>query len=298
MPLPTFLIIGAPRAGTTALHHWLGQHPGVCMSRPKETQFFSLHFDRGPEWYANCFSHHRGERVIGESTPVYLTLPHVPQRLARTLPAAHLIAVLREPVAQAYSTWWMLRSLGAERRSFEDAVAAELDAAPLDEQAAETYWHNLLEASESGRPVNTGRYLMTGHYVDSINRYLGHFDPDQLTLLVHDDLVRAPEKVLRRVSRAVGIDSERAASLRLPRVNQAVGRIEAWTRRTVAHVPSARVRGAAAAFAGRFDRRARPPLSEVTRRELATYFAEVNPGLTTLAGPVVERWFDVSSRSA
>lgn len=298
MRLPTFLIIGAPRAGTTALHHWLGKHPDVCMSRPKETQYFSLHHDRGPSWYATCFPHHRGEDVVGESTPVYLTLPHVPKRIAATLPEVRLIAVLREPVEQAYSTWWMLRCLGAERRSFEDAVAAELDMDPLDERVSESYWRHLLEASETGRPVDTGRYLMTGHYVDSINRYLRHFDPDQLTLLLYDDLVRESEMAVRHVSAVVGIDPERAASLRPPRVNQSAGRIEAWARRQVARVPSARVRGVASAFAGRFDRRSRPPLADVTRHELTAYFTDVNAGLSTLAGAAVADWFSVPSPSS
>lgn len=293
-PTPTFLVVGAPRAGTTSLHHWLGQHPDVCASRPKETQFFSLHHRQGTRYYEPFFRHHAGEPVLGESTPMYLSLPYVPRRIAETLPDVDLIAVLREPVQQAYSSWWKLRCLGAERRSFEDAIAGELDEDPLDDVGAERYWRRLLEASERGQPIDTGRYLMTGRYVEAISRYHEHLRPEQLTVVLFDDLVRDPTSVTRRIAGAIGIDLERAVSPVPPRVNRSRGRTEAWVRRRVRGVPSARVREGLARVARRFDRAGRPPLSETTRRELTAYFAEANRGLGELIGADVSSWFGSS----
>ena len=150
-PLPTFLLLGAPRAGTTSLHHWLGGHPDVCVSRPKETQFFSLCFDKGPEYYSRFFAHWNGEPVVGESTPMYLSLPHVPRRIAALLPDAALVAVLRSPAEQAWSSWWMLRSLGVDRRSFAEVMATELRLPSLQENDAEAYWARILDAAKTGR---------------------------------------------------------------------------------------------------------------------------------------------------
>lgn len=292
MPLPTFLIIGAPRAATTAVHQWLGSHPDVCVSRPKETQFFSLHYGQGPSYYDGFFAHHRGERVIGESTPVYLTLPYVPNRIAATLPDAALITILREPVEQAYSTWWMFRCLGVERRTFEDAVAAELADGPLEEAGAEAYWRDLLEASARGRRTDAGRYLMTGHYVDALSRYFECFDRRRLTVLLHDDLVAAPEASMRRIANAVGIDVDRSSMPRPARVNQSTGRIESAVARRVRGIPSARARKALARIAGRLDRSARPPLADATRSDLIRYFATINEGLASLIGADVSSWFE------
>ena len=63
--LPTFLITGAERAGTTALFQFLRQHPNVCFSRPKETWFFNRRYDRGIDWFASHFEHYEGETAVG-----------------------------------------------------------------------------------------------------------------------------------------------------------------------------------------------------------------------------------------
>ena len=290
VPLPTFLLLGAPRAGTTALHQWLGQHPDVCMSRPKETQFFSLHHDQGLEAYRRCFAHYSGERAVGESTPMYLSLPHVPRRIARLLPGAALIAVLRDPVDQAYSSWWMMRCLGVEPRPFETAVAEELAAEPLTEEAAEPYWRRLLDAAGRGRPEPDARYLMTGDYAAALRRYLTHFPREQLTLLLHEDLVADPASATAAIARAAAVDPQRAASPVPPRVNSSTGRVEAVATRRVAGLPSARVRRALVRGARALDRGGPPPIAPGVRAEVAAYFAAANADLPVLAGLDLSRW--------
>ncbi len=126
MRLPNFLVIGAPRSGTTMLHYSLGQHPEVFVSPNKETNFFL--FDgatvrpsgiaardletvqgrsvRSLEEYAALFSGATLQhRAVGESSPAYLLCPEVAPRIKARLPDVKLVAILRQPVEQALSLY-------------------------------------------------------------------------------------------------------------------------------------------------------------------------------------------------
>src|SRR3989344_7184694 len=106
MRLPNFLIIGATKAGTTSLHHYLGQHPDIFVAPTKETNFFAqesaLCFTGRtvslPEEYAAQFAAATTQKAIGESSPAYLAVPLAPERIARMLPHAKLIVILRNPI--------------------------------------------------------------------------------------------------------------------------------------------------------------------------------------------------------
>lgn len=286
--LPTFLVIGAPRAATTALHHWLGQHPEVCASRPKETQFFSLHYERGADYYSTFFAHYAGEAAIGESTPMYLALPYVAPRIADLLPDVALVAVLREPVRQTLSSYAKLRALGVERRSFDEALRAEL-ARPLpDEDQAEQEWQALSAAADAGHSCTQTPYLLAGRYVDALQRYRHRFSAEQLTVLLHDDLRSNPDAFLARLAGAIGIDPS-LGSASLPYVNESVGARSAWIRRHRRLIPSARLRTTLVGIAARGET-SQPAADPGLLRELDAYFHEANRGLSQLLGREVEAW--------
>src|SRR5215213_10583724 len=84
--LPDFVVIGAPKCGTTFLYHLLTKHPYVVPSAFKELHFFDLLFEEGTEWYRQCFLPPRlknGRRTItGDGTPSYLFHPHAAQRMS------------------------------------------------------------------------------------------------------------------------------------------------------------------------------------------------------------------------
>src|SRR5688572_22991010 len=69
--LPTFLIIGASKSGTTSLAAYLSQHPEVFMSSRKEINFFDLHYGEGVDWYRAHFADAGDRREVGEATPTY-----------------------------------------------------------------------------------------------------------------------------------------------------------------------------------------------------------------------------------
>jgi hypothetical protein len=115
-----FLIIGAAKAGTTSLASWLGSHPDVCMSDPKETMFFGSPklFDQGINtFHCNFFAHYQGESLIGDATPAYSNRdrhPGTPQRVFNVNPDAKIIYIVRHPLRKVESSWQMHINLDPE----------------------------------------------------------------------------------------------------------------------------------------------------------------------------------------
>ncbi len=153
MALPDFMIIGAPKAGSTALHAALERHPQLFMSTPKEPKFFMTDGaprraqHRGPgdahsarEWvwrreqYEALFDAAPPGAVRGESSPFYLWDRDAHRRMAALVPDAKLIAVVRDPVDRAYSNWTHLRADGLE------PVAGFLAACDLEDRRAAAGW--------------------------------------------------------------------------------------------------------------------------------------------------------------
>ena len=106
--LPNYLIIGAPKCGTTSLAAWLDEHPQVYMVPEKELHFFSGYWEQGLDWYEQCFVPN-GKPLVGEASPSYLENPVARERIASVLPGAKLIAMMRNPVDRAYSQYWHWR---------------------------------------------------------------------------------------------------------------------------------------------------------------------------------------------
>ena len=126
--LPSFLILGAQRAGTSSLYNYLRQHPSLRLPRKKEMHFFDLYYMRGLKWYARQFPAFVFNRTkkTGEATPYYLFHPAVAERVANALPNVKLIALLRDPTVRAFSHFQMSVFKGNETiLDFEVALAAE-----------------------------------------------------------------------------------------------------------------------------------------------------------------------------
>ena len=140
---PDFIVIGAMKAGTTALHDHLAKHPNLFVSKKKEPQYFSSPGEgQLPSWVlpTDLESHKRmvvtkakyqelfsggGGRIAGESSVMYLHDPSSAARAAAANPEMKVIALLREPAARAFSAWSFLVRLGLEDLDFEQALAAE-----------------------------------------------------------------------------------------------------------------------------------------------------------------------------
>lgn len=200
--MPSFLIIGAQKAGTSSLHAQLVRHPQVLPSLIKEVHYFDLHYRLGPDWYRAFFparwralpaALRAGRPVItGESSPYYLFHPHAPRRVNRDFPELPLIVLLRDPVERAYSHYQHAFRHGLETLSFADALAREEERIGPDREKLERdeYW-----PAESFRNFS---YRARGIYIDQLLRWMPVYDPRRLLVLRSEDYFSDPGAVLAR----------------------------------------------------------------------------------------------------
>ena len=123
--LPEFLGIGTQKGGTTTLHQLLTSHPQVFLPKCKEIHFFSLHYAKGTNWYANHFKDAAKDQIKGEITPLYLFDTKAPKRIHKILPEAKLITLLRDPVERTLSQIFHARRRGFETLEPKDAIDAD-----------------------------------------------------------------------------------------------------------------------------------------------------------------------------
>jgi hypothetical protein len=205
--LPDAVILGAMKSGTTSLHNYLVQHPGVIEPLRKEVHYFDVNLERGERWYRAHFGREGEPGLNLDSSPYYLFHPAVPQRLHALLPQARLIVLLRDPVRRAYSHYWHERDKGRETLSFEEAIAAEAGRLGDAEQ-------RLAEGTlERSREHQHFSYLARGRYEEQLGRWFAVFPRGQFLVLRFEDLAREPLEVLNLTLEFLGLP--RAASVSL-----------------------------------------------------------------------------------
>lgn len=179
--LPNFFIVGAAKAGTTSLHHYLDQHPDLFMARDKE-----LHYFCDPEC-SEWLSLYRQQfdvdlPVRGEASTLYTrapAIPGVPSRMAALVPGARLVYLVRDPVERALASWREERFHVTERRP-----AAEAFAHPED-------------------PHNA--YVAASRYAQQLEGFLEHFPPEQVLVVDQAELATSTAAVVARVVEFLGL---------------------------------------------------------------------------------------------
>lgn len=181
--LPNLIVIGGLKCGTTSLHHYLGLHPEVEMSRPKELNFFvgELNWELGPDWYRSHFR--AAAPVRGETSPHYTNLPRfqgVAERMAATLGTdARVIYMVRHPIERLLSHFLHNVGGGYEARELDDAVRDPLCA-----------------------------YVQRGLYAMQLEPYLASFGADRVLVVGREELGRERQATMRRVFEFAGVDAE------------------------------------------------------------------------------------------
>jgi hypothetical protein len=205
--LPQFVIAGAPKAGTTALHAALTTHPGLYLSPVKEPKYYLTDGrpppragQRGPgdahsaqEWiwrrerYLALFDGAPAGTVRGESTPFYLYDRAAQARLAADVPGIKVIVVVRDPVDRAHSNWVHLRADGLEAEA-DFATAVRLEERRIADGWA-PFWH----------------YRGLGRYGEQLRDLYRHVPRQRVFLLRYRQLVDSPRETLDRVSDFLGV---------------------------------------------------------------------------------------------
>jgi hypothetical protein len=193
------MVIGAQKAGTSALFDYLGEQPDIAVSEVKETHFFD---DESLDWAAPDYGlyHRRFPAADGrlrlEATPIYVYWPNSLERIRAYNPAARLILMLRDPVARAWSHWRMEYARGAETSPFAWCIRQGRQRL----FAAEPWGHH-----------REFSYVERGFYGEQVERLFSLFPRDQVLLLRAEDLETAPAEVLARVRAFLGLAAREAA---------------------------------------------------------------------------------------
>jgi len=189
--LPDFFVLGVAKGGTTSLHHYLRQHPGLFLPYEKELHFFDAdeeRFSTGLDPYLRYFSD-AGDRLAGDATPSYFRNVDVVadrmQQLYDDEPPRFLL-LLRDPVARAYSHYLHNVSEGREPLSFKEALDAE-QADPASKQDA---WK---------------AYFADGVYADTLEQWFARFSRDRFLILRSGTLAQTPNLALEEIFRFLGV---------------------------------------------------------------------------------------------
>jgi len=181
--LPSFIVIGAAKSGTTSLCALLQEHPDVFFTRPKEPHYFQriTDFESRRAWYESLFAGKQGYEAAGEgstsySHPNFIKL--VVPRLATTVPDCRLIYMVRQPIRRLESDWKMRTLEGRIDKPIAEAVERHVS------------------------------LLTIGMYWSHLSMYRQYFSDDQILVVFLEDFARNPKPVLKRVFRHIGVDDQ------------------------------------------------------------------------------------------
>jgi len=191
--LPNFLVLGAAKSGTTALHRYLEAHPDIFVCPRKDTNF--LAWEPGadapadgesipPEFpvreieaYEALFAGAEGRKAVGEISTYYLESPRAPGRIRALLPGARLVAMLRDPVDRAYSGYVMRFRMGRETRAVADALHPD------------------------------SHYVRTGRYATFLERFRACFPAEQMHVMAFEEFRSDPQRRFAELLDFLGVDA-------------------------------------------------------------------------------------------
>jgi hypothetical protein len=178
--LPTFLIPGAGKSGTTYVSHFLGQHPDVFIPVVKEPAFLSTFpgrgfYHKGMSFYKKHFRGYSGQKHIGEASTVYMYDPESPALIKENLGSPKLIFVLRHPVDRVYSNYWQEIKAGRSLPEFAEFIV-------------------------SGVP-RAEEMIFVSQYEEHLKRYFMYFERGDCLVLAYDELKSAPRDFFAQITR-------------------------------------------------------------------------------------------------
>lgn len=308
--LPDFIIGGAMKSGTSSLHTILSSHPGVYIPEG-EIHFFSVdditehfqffgrvggewiepsyrtHFKRNLAWYQDFFEPAEPDQLIGEDSTIYLASEKAAPRIAELIPDVKLLFLLRDPVERTHSQYRHMLRTGRALLNFEDTLQ-----------------------------YHPGTLITRSFYRQQLERYLDHFDRDQIHVVIFEDFVENTQQGVDEVCAFLGLRDSVDVNRALSHANASP--VPRWPRlliwqnwlfRTVdpkrhaAHLPG--LSPPSRSFRDRvlqsLDHRLRylnlqtdrpaPSMDPNTRAHLQTIFARENAGLSDLIGIDVARFW-------
>lgn len=218
--VPTFLVAGAGRSGTTGLVEGLRTHPRVFVTQPKEPHYFALHDQpadfQGPgdaatinrvavtdrSRYLDLYPTEHDYLALGDgSVSTLYYAGRAVEEIRRINPDMRLVVILRDPVERAYSSYLYMRARGFE--PCEDVLEALAD----EPRRRVERWHHLWH------------YEAMSHYAADLATLQQALGQDQVGVWFHDDLVADYAGTVSSVLRFLGLPPDPAEGIGVPRVN-------------------------------------------------------------------------------
>jgi hypothetical protein len=168
------------------MHAQLKKHPEIFVPESKEIHFFNKYnsnlvkrdyFQLGINWYADFFKQYRGQKAIGEVTPMYICDPEAPLRIHQTIPQVKLIVILRDPVHRAYSHYWMAKQKNHTKLTFKEVTQQK-----------------------------EARFINRGLYYEQLKVYHKLFQPQQIMTLFYEEVFKDAEYWLIETCKFLGVD--------------------------------------------------------------------------------------------
>jgi len=260
--LPAYIILGAMKAGTTFIDHYLQEHPKIVKHSKKEIFFFSQQHFNGISWYSEHFEGYTlGDgKMIGEGTPVYMPWPLAPERMRLTIPNVKLIISLRDPVERTYSQYahsvrWLPANLGETlNETFEELLEEEIQLmkhckintghvlptflpdfnvskrSPIYKHC----WNSCLDCFPlnnslhgAGNPVFG--LLAKSVYYDHLSNWFRIFPREQFLIVKYEDIEKDPEEFMNVVLDFLNLDRYEYGSM-VPKNANIYAKMNASTR--------------------------------------------------------------------
>ncbi len=229
---PSLLIVGAQRCGTTSMYKDLTQHPAIMPAvMQKGIHYFDTGYDHSSSWYTAHFPLRRTaaklEKVIGvapitgESSPYYLYHPLAAGRIAKDLPEARLLVLVRDPVERAYSAHAHETARKYEAESFERALELEPERIAGEEERliADPSYHSFEHQHHS--------YLARGRYAEQLERLAAAVGRDRIHVVDSGRFFAEPETVYDGIIDFFGLPAWRRPEFKQhnarPRMDMAPG---------------------------------------------------------------------------
>lgn len=204
--LPSFIIAGAQKSGSSSLYSYLTQHPQVLRAAHKEVHYFDTSFHKGSAWYRSQFPLNcqlTEGKITGEATPSYLFYPDAAARIAELLPDVKLILLLRNPVSRAISHYHHQLRVGNESLEIMEAIDAEEERS----RQARIILQKDPANYRASKDLRQFSYKERSVYVDQFETYFQHFDRSQFFIESAETFFSETGKTLAAISEFLGIDS-------------------------------------------------------------------------------------------
>jgi Sulfotransferase domain len=196
--LPSVILVGAQRAGTTSFFRALMSHPLIHSANyHKGVNYFDVNYHRDFSWYQGHFPTAAslqkrsrdvaGEPISFEASGYYMFHPCAAERMARHLPDVRILAMLRDPVERAYSAYKHELARGFETETFERALELEDDR--LEGQAERM----LADPAYQSFSHRHHAYLRRGQYAEQLQRLREHFPAEQIHVVDSESFFEQPE---------------------------------------------------------------------------------------------------------